>query len=368
MIKKNKKKNRRLILGLILLAILLLIIYTIFQKKDYTILYNISSYEIKETYKKEQNYYLLEIKKDDKTYITISPNTHFFGKKAINNIQEYQEDNEICIKLYSNKIKTYPLCHDNESQISYHLTTEKMKEHFQEYFETFPSLEEEYQNITIYNYLYHDFYIWNYQGFYHLNSSTKENINLFSKDIYDPKLLSSVNDFIFIPDYESNYYFEKAYLINRKTGKKEIWNLPSPIYFDSIILGSYENEIYLVDKHEKKEWKIDPKRKTMVRVDDGEMGKTYQNGFQEVSLTKLINQDYTFNGHNLNEYEIKDGLYKDNILIRRKSPDKIVKVLYDTVFYLDSDILYCYNDLLGEVKIMQLFEWNFNQNQMIHPF
>ena len=98
------------------------------------------------------------------------------------------------------------------------------------------------------------------------------------------------------------------------------------------------------------------------------MGKTYQNGFQEVSLTKLINQDYTFNGHNLNEYVIKDGLYKDNILIRRKSPDKIVKVLYDTVFYLDSDILYCYNDLLGEVKIMQLFEWNFNQNQMIHPF
>lgn len=371
--KSNIKKRRRLIAIVCIFLILIFISWLIFRKKDYTIEYEKNDYKIKETYNKEKDYYSFLISKGEKTYYTILPNSHFLSKKLIYEITTLETEEENCIKIFSNKLRFSPLCQKENTQISYHLVSEEMKEKLQEKEKEIPLQKDVYNQIEINTLLYNDYYIWNYRGFYHLKNDTKETISLFEKDIYEPKLLAKVEDYLFIPDYNSEYFFEKVTLLNRKTGKQEIWKLKEPIYFDSIILGELDGFLYLVDKHEKVEWKINPKKKTMEKIgNEKDGGTTYQNKWIDVSMTKLLNNDYTFKGIYPMEYKIENGLKakieNQEILLKEQSPTKIITTLEKGVFYLQDDILYTYQEEYGEVQIMKFFEWNFNSTNVIFIF
>ena len=155
-----------------------------------------------------------------------------------------------------------------------------------------------------------------------------------------------------------------------KDGSYEEWQLKEKIYFDSVILGVYDKELYLVDKHEKKEWTINPsKKKIKLIAESNEKGLTYQNGFQKVMMTKLTTQDYYFTGFNVFEYQIDNGLYKSNLFGKEKilneSPKVIVGQKDDTVYYLKEDKLYMNSPFYGEVLLMSYFEWNFNYQNVI---
>lgn len=371
--KSNKKKRRRLVALLIFLSLCILILWLCFRKKDYTIEYKIEDYEIKETFYKEKDYYSFEIKKGEKEYHTILSNSHFLSKKLIYKVETLETKTESCIKIHSNKLRFTPLCKKNETEITYHLVSEEMKKKLNEPSKDLINTKESYNQIEINTLLYNDYYIWNYRGFYHLKEGIKETIHLFDKDIYEPKLLAKVGDYLFIPDYNSNYYFEKVTLLNRKNGNQEIWNLEEPIYFDSVLLGEKEDSLYLVDKHEKIEWKLDPKKKKMEKIGtESKGGVTYDQEFSNISMTKLINGEGIFKGVFPIEYKIENGLWKvlkeNEILVREKSPEKIITTLENGVFYLEKENLYSYQEEYGEVKIMSYFEWNFNNDNVIFIF
>ncbi len=50
------------------------------------------------------------------------------------------------------------------------------------------------------------------------------------------------------------------------------------------------------------------------------------------------------------------------------SVKEIVYSTEDTVYYLEGDTLYYYNDSDGEVLVISNFEWNFNYKNMIFIF
>jgi len=371
--KSNRKKRRRLIALLSIFVLCIFIFWVMFRKKDYTLEYKLEDYQIKETFNKEKDYYTFEIKQGEQVFYTVVPNSHFISKKLIYKIETLETEEETCIKIHSNKLRFSPLCQQENTQLSYHLVSEEMKNLLKENNKEIPVTKETYNQIEINSLLYNDYYIWNYRGFYHIKEGTTETINLFEKDIYEPKLLAKVGDYLFIPDYNANYYFEKVTLLNRKTGRQETWNLKEPIYFESVVLGEKDGFLYIVDKHEKVEWKINPKKKTMEKIGtESKGGTTYQNEFIDISMTKLINQDNTFTGIFPVEYKIENGLWaignNTKILLRKESPNKIVATLEDGVFYLEKDTLYTYQEEFGEVKIMNYFEWNFNSNNVIFIF
>ena len=97
-----------------------------------------------------------------------------------------------------------------------------------------------YEQMNIINTLNHDFFIWNYRGFYEVSDKSQKSLPLFDKDIYDAKLITKTSDYILIPNYNQEYYFNSVYLLNRKTLKYEEWNLKQNIYFDSQVLGVYK--------------------------------------------------------------------------------------------------------------------------------
>ena len=259
MLKKNIKVRRRIVFLIISFLFLIFLFWLFFFKKNYQIEYTKDDYHIIENFDKDKDYYNFKITKDDLSYTVSLANQNFISKKLIKHIETFTNEEETCIKVTSNKLRFYPLCLKNNEQISYWLVSEEMKNNF-----TYSQKEEmndTYQNITIKDYNYQDYYIWNYHGFYHLNNEQKESIDLFTNDIYEPKLLYQVDNFLFIPSYENNYYFTSAYILNMKDGSYEEWQLKEKIYFDSVILGVYDKELYLVDKHEKKEWTINPSKK-----------------------------------------------------------------------------------------------------------
>ena len=367
---KKIKKRRRFIAFLCFLVLIGFLLYWIFRKEDYTITYTENDFQIEETYSTEENSYSFLLKKEDREYFTVLFDRHFFSDHLIYQVEEFTTDTESCVVLSSQKIRFLPLCLANEEQVSFHLISQEMKEQIGISDETFgQSVDMTYNNISISNTLYHTFYIWNYRGFYRINADTQEEITLFQKDIYTPNLLTKVGDYLFIPDYEANYYFQKAYLLNMKTGEVETWSMPNSIYFDSIVLGVYEDSLYLVDRHESVEWQIDVSNRQMTKVSTSEGGITYQNGFVDVSMNRLMYQDNSFQGVLPITYQIQDGLkytYKDySIQLLYNSPKSIVSYDMDWVYYLVDDSLYAYSLDYGEIFLMKYFEWNFNYTNVV---
>lgn len=363
------KQKRRLIFLLCCFLLIGIFFFFFLRKKDYSLTYKIESYQIKEEYVKEKNYYSLEIFDGKNTFLATVLHPNFFAKKLIYQIDSFTVGDETCLEIYSNKVRFQPLCHNQKEQISVHLTSDEMKEHFS-IMQT-DEVKDSYGKIDSYLPIKQDIYIWNYRGFYHWNSNKKEEISLFTKDVYDAKLLAQTNDILFVPDYEQNYYFEKVYLI--RDGKVNEWKLKEPIYFDSVILGVYEDDIYLVDKHQKVEWKLNVAKKSMEVVgSEQKIGITYQNGWKEVSMNKLMYQDYTFSQVHPISYENQNGVYqvhpKGNVLIRNESVSSIALTLEDAVYYFVGDTLYRYQDTTGEEKFLTYFEWNFNSEHTFFLF
>ncbi len=371
--KKAKiKQRRRLALLLIIILIIALVLFFLFRRKDYTVTYSVNDYEITESYHKEEDYYSFIIKKGETERFAIVYNQHFSSKKNIDQITEYQTETESCITISSNKVRIEPLCTKEETQISYHLVSDEMKEKLGVTSETKEdTILTTYNNINVYHYRNHNYYIWNYRGFYHINENTTENIQLFDKDIYNPTLITQVNDILVIPDYNADYYFDKVILLDMNTGRTTTWTLETSIYFDSAVLGVYQGDLYIIDKHEKTEWQLNIAKQKQERVGTEQKGgKIYDHEWTNVTMNRLLYQENTFKGTTILEYNIKeDGLYAifDNhqMKIRESAPSKILSNTDNTVYYLVNDNVYSYNKEEGEKLLLNYFEWNFNSENVI---
>ena len=371
--KKAKiKQRRRLALLLIIILIIALVLFFLFRRKDYTVTYSVNDYEITESYHKEEDYYSFIIKKGETERFAIVYNQHFSSKKNIDQITEYQTETESCITISSNKVRIEPLCTKEETQISYHLVSDEMKEKLGVTSETKEdTILTTYNNINVYHYRNHNYYIWNYRGFYHINENTTENIQLFDKDIYNPTLITQVNDTLVIPDYNADYYFDKVILLDMNTGRTTTWTLDTSIYFDSAVLGVYQGDLYIIDKHEKTEWQLNIAKQKQERVGTEQKGgKIYDHEWTNVTMNRLLYQENTFKGTTILEYNIKeDGLYAifDNhqMKIRESAPSKILSNTDNTVYYLVNDNVYSYNKEEGEKLLLNYFEWNFNSENVI---
>lgn len=370
---KIKQKRRHIALAIIILLTLLLL-FSIFNPKSYEKKYNLEEFEILEKFDKKLKLYTFEIKKENFTYQIAVEHKYIRKRKLIEKITEIVENDTICITLKSDELNIYPQCQKNNQQIDFHLIDENMKEKLDAtYFINQNNTPENYEKITLKNLDDNTYYIWNYKGFYKINKNSKENINLFDKDIYNISNIAKVNDYLLIPDYNSSYYFNKFYLINMKDGKKSTWEFNESIYMDGYYLGSFKNSLYYVDKKMKIEWELIPKKKKMRKVGtEDKDGKIYQNGdWEKISMKKLTNENQKFDLPKKYKYFIEDGLYvsvqtkESKKKISNRNIKEIVAEINDKVYYISEDSLYYFTEKTGEVEVMSYFEWNFNYKNMI---
>lgn len=370
---KILNKNKKIIKLIISLLIILFIFYIFLHSKNYEIMYNINSVEITENYDKTNKIYKFLFKVNEKEYIVQLENKYLRKKKLINKVEIKEYDNTTCIIPESKKLKLYPLCYQNDEQLSYHLI-EKKDLLPSEYYKNISSEKSKYNNVKI-NYLNNKkYYIWNYKGFYVIDGKKNQTINIFDDDIYNIPLSYKINNNILLADYNSKYNFNKFYLIQTKNNKIKEINTDKELSFEAYILGSYKNKVYFMDKKNKKEYEINTKKLSINNMTKSNKGKTLEKDeWKEISINKLSTEEYLFTSFKPYDYQIVNNklyLIIDNHKIKISNNDvkEIVQIDGETVYYIVNDKLYYYNYIDGEVLIMSYFEWNFNYKNMIYIF
>ena len=358
-----KKLSLLIIISILSFITFLLILY---RPRSYELTYKVDEYQVKESYYLEDKYYLFVVKKDNYTYEFIKEIKYTSNRGLIKELKELTEEDYNCIIPILNDTDVYPICYQNKELISWDLIDKEL------YPTNIKTLNEEYKGINIYALNKQTYLIYNYKGFYYINENTKKEITLFNQDIYAIPLATIINNYLFIPNYEQSHTFKSAYVINMLNGHKELWTLDEEINFNSYILGSYDESIYLFDNKTKKEYELVPHKKKMRIVSKNKEGIIYNNGWENISVNKLADKEYKFNFSSKYSYEVRDSKLflsiKGSKFYTRVSNIENMQIIYtynDTVYYWQEDKLYCYNPYIGELLLMEYFEWNFNQQIFI---
>ena len=363
--RKYRIKKRRVAI-LILIILLPIIGVLLLKEKSYSISYNIAEYSIDENYDRKTKTYYFEIKYDGQRYDFIKEMKYERKRQLIKDVNKIKDGDDICLEITSSYFQTNPLCYSQDTFIDYRLSSTQIlnKLNVNTYSKEL-NIANKYNNYELF-YLKDNLLRWNYNGFLSIKNDSITEINLFSKDIYNILLAQKVTRYLFIPNYEQKYNFSKAYVIDLNDFSKKEWNLKYEISFDSYILGTKDDSIFLVDKKNEIEYELVPyKRKMRIVGSASKNGFTYQNDkLTKVSMNYLTTKEEHFTFSSLYNYYInKNKLYlkyldnNESMLVSSKEITQIVSVTKDTVYYLVDDTLYFYNPLYGETKVLKYSDW-----------
>lgn len=357
---KFKKKSI-----LFVFLFLVFVFFFLFHSRNYEIEYNRNDVYVKERFMKKEKVYEFIFHYQGKDFILRIPNSYIPYKKLIKSIEIKEVDDAICLVPSSKKITMAPVCLKDNEQLSSHLV-------LKEEIEINP--QDTYENITIYNLNQKSYFLWNYKGFYKIDSKKKETISLFQNDTYSLSLVEQVGNYLILADYDQKYEFQKFYVLNSKSGKVKELSLKEALPFDSYFLGVFKNKAYLIDKKNKQEYEINPKKLEIEKISKKNMGKLYtNNAWESLNMDILASNEKKFTYDEWITYQVENNtLYAiiDTYKIKL-SNQKVKEIVYsekDTVYYLVEDKLYCYNPEDGEIVLLSNFEWNFNYKNMIFIF
>lgn len=350
-------------LGLLILILVLtfsFFLYMYLRPRDYTLTYELNGYKITEKYSKKYQIYYFKI--EDEVYsFDFVKNYKYSPKRAL--IKRLAIDDN-CVKPYTKNDALNKRCYFSNEDTSY-----------QEVSIVNTSKEIETKNsIKVFNYLKNNYVIWNYKGLDILNEGDYNKIPLFSNDIYNNPIMVQINDLIVFPNYEDGYEYQELIILNIKTGKQKTMKLDKEISNDSYVLGTNKNSIFIIDRKNKIEYEINPYfKKIRIVGSETKMGKIYAlKGFDKISINDLVNNTLAFEYLTPYNYEVIDNTlylsYLDSNLLTKVSDFKkghVISIKEDKVYYLIEDTLYLYSPEVGNIKLLQKFEWNFNYENKI---
>lgn len=353
------KKNIIFVLGFIFIFFIYQLVVN--HPKDYELIYNINSYNIKESYSKKDKAYYLNIYDDSTNYSFFLKRKYSKKRKLLENIDIYTDDEKTCVKpIIKNETFQY-VCNKDNDYFMY-LSNSLIE-----------SDKEKIDSIDVYN---KDFTYYIFDGYGVKNVVTKKKIHFFNNEHYENALSYKGDNFILFANYDDERVFNKFYLIDKESEDYfEIVNENYEISYDSYFLGMVKNKVYLFDKKNVKEYSIDIKKRVIKLISKGDKGLFYDLGFDEILLSKLKYETNLFNTGSLVDYEIDNGtLYKkyNNSVNRIKITDYSVKTIVsasdEEIFYISDDSLFSYNDTSGNTLLLTNFDWKFNYKNNIYVF
>ena len=397
------KKIIKLLISIFILILFFELITFIF-KTHHEITYNLKDqnekYKVTEIYINKK--YYLKIENKTYKYSFEINNTFHKRKKIIKKIYTYNIDKTKCIYPQTKNKKnqeTNIICSKDNKTYSYLNYQKKLTPFIQKLQKqgiTSPSWNKQsnstknietlsaYQkNINPNTHIL----IYKYNGFYNISNKKLEIIKLFKNDTYINTLGANIDRYYIIPNYNQKYDYNQLYIIDMKTGKVKTKDIKQKISKDSYINGIINNEIYLFDKDELKQYKISKKGKKVEEVGNKKQGALYYN-------LKFETKDvYTFRDNNIKfkttndyikqiekntsikfiekqndtyYYATKEGnvyYYNTNnkikVLLFNKNI-KDFKLIKETLFFIENDTLYSYSQQEGIKKLLTYKELSFN--------
>ena len=370
---KKYKPKKSFIVLLILIIIIIFLFHKIISHKDsYSLEYSYDDIKISENYDKDKDEYYYELFYNKNKYSFITEIQSTKKSKLINKVEKYQDDDYVCLKVESSYFDSQILCSYQNELIDFHLASEEILNDLN----IKQNNKDDYSSLLNYKVYNKDsIYIWNYKGL--LNIATDEEIKIFNKDIYETNLISIINNYILIPNYEEELNFSKIYILDMNNQKITTWDLEYNLSFDSVVLGVHDKSLFILDKSQKIEYELVPHKKKMRIVGNSKSkGIIYNKGtIKNVSLENIISNNLSFTYDNSYNYFLNNNTVylnyynkNDSIRITNNVVTKIIATNNKTVYYLVNDQLYKYSPQIGEILLVQYDDWNYNSQNMIFPY
>ena len=360
---------KKILLYSILVCIILILIK--YGYSNYNIDYKVDGFEIHETFKENRFYY--EIKNDEYVYNFDIYSKRSFNKTKISKINKINDDSINCIYPIIKNQETYPLCYKDGIYTDYHLIDSDLLINYKE---DNVEIEKSSKDFVYYNTLNDKEYValWNYKGYIVINGNNYDNIELFDKDKYDNSLAYIINDTIYMPDNNQTHEYSNLVGLNLTDLSNETFDIGYNIDFDSYIVGSIDNKLYVYDNKYSILYEIDVKNYETKIIGNNEKGFVkYENGLF-ISCSK---NEYKVNKIKFNDkksiytYETNDGIYKiigDNKSLKQwiiNDKINIIKEFNNKIYYTIDDILYMYDPKFGSREIFYNYEMKFNDKNTI---
>ena len=357
---------------LLFLLIFLLIVIVKYFYSDYKIEYKVNNYNIKTIYKNKRLYY--EISNNNRKYNFDVYQSRKISKQLVKSIETIKGDDIECVYPSIKNIKTYPLCYKNEEYVDYHLIDSDL---INEYKPKIYYPDKNDKNFYYNNNLDSNEYValWNYKGYIVMNKENYKIIDLFDKDKYDNSLAYIIDNKIIMPNNNQEYEYNSLIVFNIKSQKKEKIELKYNIDYDSYIVGSIDNNLYIFDNKYSVLYEVNIKNEKVNIIGNNEKGFVkYVNGeFIDCSKSeyKINKIKFEVTDNSNYEYKIDNGLYKtikENNKIKQKLLNEkvnIIKTNESIIYYQYEDYFYKYDPRNGSKEIFYNYELNFNNNNTI---
>lgn len=403
------KKVIQFILALAVLFFLYQFLVTFFINK-HEITYQISTvnntFQVREQFLKEKknHYYSFQVFDKNQTEFTFYYDKNYNKqKKILKELEVYQENGVYCLlPIFKDKKPGGVVCRYQEELVSYDylkeqgISLENWKNSLQEKGYVLDSADAvaEEEKVTLYNHFPKNYTLtlWNYHGLYIVNNDTVKNLEILENDHYENTHGILVGNQYVIADTDPDFEFNRIYLINVLGPSEDFIDLDVTISQDSYFLGTVDNNVYIMDRDQKKEYAFDVKTKKIKEVGNKEEnaqmynGKWYTENIYTVSDQKQkfvvkktvpeienlyhpkwaiesINKYYFGNEDGKVYYVMKDRLQSKVLLFQNKNL-KDLKVIGDDLFFLSGADIIHYNLVSGYHKIVTHSELLYN-NQNI---
>lgn len=354
--------KRLIYFGIFILVLIILFLFYANRVKDYETEYTKDNFNISERFDKEEGNYYFSLKKDNNEFSYVINHKYSTRRKIIDKIEEREEDGYSCVNIKVFGYQAPYVCEkDNEYVDGYTvgLSEEKQTDEIKRI-----------DKISVFNDDY-EYYIWNGHGI--TGVLDNKEYNFLNKESYDNNLSYQLGAYLIVADYDATREFSKFYVFNQKTKKISEWEFDAKISFNSYFMGDKDDLIYLFDKKNKIQYKINILKETLTISSDAEGALYYDNKWDTIGLNKLVYNNIYFNEEELINYFVND----EKMYFYYKASDKkilfeegvsIVSRLGNDIFYLKKDCLYKYNVDEGRSKLLSYFEWNFSATNKIFIF
>lgn len=407
------RKYINVFISLSILFILCRLLFNFFYKGkavNYTIQTDGNLFEVNERYVRKQsnqlNHYYFEVTLEGDAFSFLIGDV--FRKKSyiIENIYSFQNDQYSCIlPVFSNrKIETDILCYEDSMLYHYRdlkgqsLELDSFADSMEVYgyqvnFSVDSTLTRNGMQIQNGNLVSsHILVVPSYKGLYVIDSKNKNiitTLNLFNQDVYTQSIQGLISKYYVVADYNESYTFHKFILIDVESGKRFSITSNPAISMDSYVQGAIGNFMYIIDRSNRRQYKIDVSNKAISISGNTNMGiQYYQNGEYEArSIYDALNQDLYMYPYRLESdvYDFVDlynGIYYSYLKVDNgydvyvsfaENPSlysfgfhlaSIDRVQYvdDYVYYIENDTLSYYHPKYGVIDIATYSEFFYNQN------
>jgi len=370
-----------------LVVFLLVLVYGGYRilYKEHEVSYKIDNYNIKEHfYINKNHYYDLIIIKDKENYAYTINNSLSKEKRIIKSIKTFKSNNLVCIvPIYKKDINLNVYCNLDNEEISIDYLIKKDNEDFKriknklkKYKIDYPNsstVYKEYKKNTVYQENIVDdynYYIWNYKGILILNNKELKYQKVLDYDLYDNIMATTIDRYYVLFENTDVNGIEKVYYYDSRKNKLNTFKLKEKIDKDSYINGVVDNIIYVTDRKNKKEYKINIQKQTIERIDDEVNYIVYENNnkkelsksdfFMNDQYFELKDNNYYYNYDNNKIYKTLGTNKKYSKLLLELNDIKEWKVYNNRIIIVAKDTIYEYTEKEGLRKIVKSNELKYN--------